>query len=309
MRALLVVNPSATATTRRGRDVLTSALGRGLKLDEAVTESRGHAIALGARARSDGYDVVLVLGGDGTVNEVVNGLLADGVPQDPRDIPMLAAVPGGSTNVFARSLGYSPDAVEATSELLERLDAGQERLLGLGRADDRYFTFNAGLGLDADAVRHVEERRAAGSRASAALYIRAAVRQFYVGRARRVPVTVRAGGAEPFEAHLALVCNTRPWTYLNDRPLLVCPDASYDTGLDAFVLTELRSVPTLRLLGQTLRREPEPPHGRHLVALHDEAVIALEAEQPLPFQLDGDYVGDVERVVLRAVPDALRVIA
>jgi len=103
MRALLVVNPNATATSVRTRDVLASALGSDLRIDVERTKSRGHAIELGAQAVDDGYELVVALGGDGTVNEVVNGLMAHG----PRpDLPAFAAVPGGSTNVFARALGY-----------------------------------------------------------------------------------------------------------------------------------------------------------------------------------------------------------
>src|SRR5262245_43901699 len=116
MRALLVVNPKATTTSERTRDVLTHALANSLKLEVAATQYRGHAGDLARQAVSDGsVDVVVALGGDGTVNEVVNGLLAHGPSER---VPQLAVVPGGSTNVFARALGLPNDAVEATGALL-----------------------------------------------------------------------------------------------------------------------------------------------------------------------------------------------
>ena len=139
----MVVNPSATTTTAAGRDVLAHALASELKIEILHTRYRGHAAEATAKAAAAGTELVVALGGDGTVNEVVNGMLSGGVA----DAPALAVVPGGSANVFARALGISRDPLEATAELLRALTAGRLRPVGLGRADDRWFTFNAGLGL------------------------------------------------------------------------------------------------------------------------------------------------------------------
>src|SRR5947199_1705649 len=159
MRALLVVNPKATATSARVRDVLGRALGSDLKVDLAETERRGHAIELGARASAEGYDLVVALGGDGTVNEIVNGILRGDERPGPRtDQPALAVVPGGSTNVFSRAMGIPRDPVEATGSLLDALREDRSRWIGLGRAgspgiEERLFTFTACIGLDGSAVR------------------------------------------------------------------------------------------------------------------------------------------------------------
>src|SRR3990170_6936087 len=144
MRALLVVNPFATTTSARTREVLVSALEGALKVDVVHTDHRGHAAEVARQARLDGLDLVVTLGGDGTVNEVVNGLLNPGGP-DP-DAPALAVVPGGGTNVFARALGVPRDPVEATGVLLAALRARRSRSIGLGRAGERGVTFHAGLG-------------------------------------------------------------------------------------------------------------------------------------------------------------------
>ncbi|GAC1612014.1 MAG: diacylglycerol kinase family protein [Mycobacteriales bacterium] len=305
MRALLVVNPTATATTVRAQDVLAHALASETKLDVAHTESRGHAMLLARQAAEDGLDLVVALGGDGTVNEVVNGLLTNG---PGAAVPALAVVPGGSTNVFARALGLPRSPVEATGNLLEAIAAGRRRTIGLGLADDRWFTFCAGLGLDAAVVRRTDQRRSSGRRATPALFVREAVAEFFTGADRRhPPLTVTRTGAEPAQLGLALVCNTTPWTYLGERPVQPCPAASFETGLDLFGLRRLGTVTTLRHLRQILSPRPRP-RGRGLVALHDLAGCTIRAATPQPFQLDGDDLGERTAVVFRSVPRALDVL-
>jgi diacylglycerol kinase family enzyme len=302
VRALLVVNPMATATTPRTREVLASALASEVKLDIVVTRARGHAAELAAQARVDGLDAVVALGGDGTVNEVVNGLLGDG-PQP--DGPALGVVPGGSTNVFARALGLPSSAVDATSVLLEALARDRRRRIGLGRADDRLFTFCAGFGLDAATVRRVEARRAAGARATHSLFVGQGVRAFL--RADRDPgLVVERPGADPERVGLALVCNTDPWTYLGDRPVHACPEASFETGLDLFALRRLTLPATLRHLRQILGDGARP--GRGLLQVHDAGVLRVHAPVPTPLQVDGDDLGDRTEVVFTSLPDALDVL-
>jgi diacylglycerol kinase family enzyme len=161
VRAVLIVNPKATSTTPGGRDVLAHALASQVKLEVVETDYRGHAMAMAVAAARDGIDLVVAHGGDGTVNEVVNGLLADsdGDPASLGHAPMLGVVPGGSANVFARALGVSYDPVEATHHLLHAIEDGRTRQVGLGLADGHWFTFNAGLGWDADVVASVAKRR------------------------------------------------------------------------------------------------------------------------------------------------------
>lgn len=303
MRALLIVNPKATTTSVRARDVLAHALASEVKLDVVETTHRDHAIELARQAAIDGLDVVVALGGDGTVNEVVNGLLHEG-PQP--DLPRLAVVPAGSTNVFARALGLPNNPVEATGALLGALLEDRRRTVGLGRADDRWFTFNAGLGLDAAAVRRVEKARTKGRTATNPRYVRSAVREFYLGAQRRQQLTLTYDGGEPVQLALALVCNTDPWTYLGDRPVRPCPEASFDTGLDVLGLTDAPTLAVMRHAAQILVKDPRP-RGKRVVLLHDLPSLTLAANMPLPFQLDGDDLGDRTEVVLTAVPDALQV--
>ncbi|MFC5908303.1 diacylglycerol/lipid kinase family protein [Streptacidiphilus monticola] len=314
MRALLVVNPKATTTSGRTRDVLTHALANELKLDVAHTEYRGHARDLAREAAAVGtVDLVVALGGDGTVNEVVNGLLYHG---PSAELPRLAVVPGGSTNVFARALGLPNDPVEATGQLLDALKAGRERVVGLGLAGgeglpDRWFTFTAGFGFDAGVVGRVEQSRRNGQRSTHALYVGQAIRAFFGerGHRRHGPITLSMPGQENVTGlTLSIVSNTSPWTYLGNRPVYASPEASFDTALDLFGTTGLSLVQTLRTIPQLLDSSGAGPHGKHVVAYHDLPEFTLHSEESLPFQVDGDHLGERNTISFTGVPRALRVI-
>jgi len=321
MRALLVVNPAATTTSARTRDVLIHALASEMKLEAVTTEYRGHARDLGRQAAdSDDIDLVVALGGDGTVNEVVNGLLHKG--PDPERLPRLAVVPGGSTNVFARALGLPNDAVEATGALLDALREGSERTVGMGiaagtpgTADEavpgRWFTFCAGLGFDAGVVGRVEQQRERGRKSTHALYLRQVARQFLQEPNRRHgTITLERPGEDPVtDLVLSIVCNTAPWTYLLNRPVYAAPKASFDTGLDVLGLSRMSTVAVARYATQLLTSSPERgPHGKHAVSLHDLDRFTLHSKVPLPLQMDGDHLGLRTSVTFTGVRRALRVI-
>ena len=278
MRALLVVNPKATTTTPRSREVLARALASELKVEIEETSHRGHAAALAVRAAREGMDMVVALGGDGTVNEVVNGLLTDG----PRPgIPALAVVPGGSTNVFVRAIGLPPHPFDATGVILEALRAGRTRRIGLGLA---------------------------GEETSHARFVRAALAQFFTSSRRHPGVTYERPGHDPVDGiHFALVTNTAPWTYLGDRPVQPSPEASFETGLDLFAPRSMRTVTTLRYLRRALLSKP-PLRHRRLLRVHDVADFTLRAERPTNLQVDGDWIGERDSVRFRSVPDVLPVV-
>lgn len=306
MRALLVVNPSATTTTARSRDVLARALRSEVDLELGYTEHRGHAAELARDATLTGIDLVVTLGGDGTVNEVVNGLLTKGPGPD---VPALAVVPGGSTNVFARALGLPKDWAEGTGVILEALRDGRTRTIGLGLADDRYFTFCAGFGLDAETIRRVESYRTRGRTATKGLYVASALSQYMLGTDRRLsPIRLtRPGVAPERDLGTVIVQNTAPWTYFGPRAINACPDASFDTGLDLMGLRGLKVPSTVRTVSQIFSTRPFP-HGRGVLGLHDLSEFTLSSDTPLAFQLDGDYVGERDKITFRSAPEALRVV-
>jgi diacylglycerol kinase family enzyme len=314
VRALLIVNPYATSTTPVRREVITHALASELDLDVVQTRYRGHAAHVAEGAARENFGLVLTLGGDGTVNEVVNGMLRARPPGatgdgTPPPAPLLAALPGGNANVFSKALGLPADPVDATGRILRSLPAGRTRTIGLGVADRRYFCFNAGLGLDAEVVRVVEGLRARGRGASAALYVWTTVRQFTTVTDRREPaLTLERDGAPALDGlFLGIVSNTSPWTYLGERPVRASPQAGFDTGLDLFAMRKLGTLGTLNALRQMLGRDGGPA-GRHVVSLHDQAALTFHADRPVAFQVDGEYVGEREHVMLRSIPNALRVL-
>jgi diacylglycerol kinase family enzyme len=312
--ALLIVNPHATSTTQIRRDVIASALASAVELEVVHTRYRGHAARLAAAAMSDGYALVITLGGDGTVNEAVNGLMRasrdeNGPPTPAARRPALAALPGGNANVFARALGLPADPVDAAGQILHALADRRERAIGLGLAGSRYFAFNAGLGLDAEVVRAVEGLRAHGRTLTPALYLRMALRQFYRLTDRHHPTLELAGHPGVGRFFLAFISNTAPWTYLGRRPVQTNPQASFESGLDMFALRSLGTATALRALRQMLGPASQLPAGRSVFTLHDQAELTLAASRPIAFQVDGEYAGERETVRFRAVSKALRVIA
>lgn len=275
-----------------------------MKLDLAETNRPAHATTLAAQARADGLDLVVALGGDGTVHEIVNGLLRPA----PGPIPALAVVPGGDANVAARNLGLPNSAVEATGVLLDCVRAGSRRLVGIGRADDRFFILNAGLGFDAAVVRAVSAARRQGHPSTPTRYVRAALGHYLNQGRRRDQLRVEVDG-EPTGAALrmALVCNTSPWTYAGRLPLRPTPQASYERGLDLFGLSSMSAWAVGRaafgLLGEAV------PAGRAVHLRHDLRSLRVLAQRPVHFQLDGEYLGERTEVHFQSLPRALEVIA
>ncbi len=310
MRALLIVNPHATATTARRRDLLAHALASQMKLRIAHTTARGHAAELAARAAQDGFGLVVVHAGDGTVNEVVNGLLANGPGPD---LPMLGIVPGGSTNVFARALGLDPDPTEATEQILEALSRKRHIVVSLGLAamdggESRYFTFNAGLGLDAAVVAEVERHRATGKSISNAMHVRELVK-LYLRADRKVgPLTVELPGREPApNCHMVFVSNVDPWTYFGNHAVRTNPNTTLEGGLGVFASQTLSPIAVSRLATQILRKTGNPK-GRKLIRVDDVPNLVVSSTEPIGFQMDGDYLGEVKRVMFSSLKNALRVV-
>ncbi|GAB3493936.1 diacylglycerol/lipid kinase family protein [Nocardiopsis coralliicola] len=310
MRALFIVNPNATTTTPRARDVILGAVARDVELHVAQTEYRGHAGEMAADAAGEGFELVVSLGGDGTVNEVVNGLL-----RTPEGLqrPSYAAIPGGSANVFVRALGLPADPVEATGAVLEALRSGSGRTVGLGQIlsgeDNRYFTFCAGFGWDAEVVGEVDRLRGEGHRATPVLYGRVALERFLGGAASTGSLRVEVPGCDPVsDLHIALVTNTTPWTYAGSLPVQPTPRARFSLGLDVFATTTENAATTAMLLRQMVARSGVPPEGRGYISLHDLDRVTVSCDEPRAFQVDGEYLGVRDRIDFRSLPNALRII-
>lgn len=307
VRGLLVVNPRATSTSPRVIDVIVHALSDEIDLEVTVTTHRGHGIALGERARADRLDVVITLGGDGVINEVVNGMLADGPGVD---VPLLGTVPGGSGNVFARALGLPVDPVEATGLLLDGLRARSTRRIGIGTVGDRWFVANAGLGIDAEIIEAMEAQRRQGHSASPTRYLTTTLRQYFRGTDKKeAALTLTRPGTPPIDGvFLAIVQNTAPWTYFGRWPIDPCPNASFDTGLDVFALRRMGVPAALRAARRMVMSSSAGSTRRGLEVWHDQSEFRLTARRPISLQVDGEAIGPTTEAVFRSHPAALEVV-
>jgi diacylglycerol kinase family enzyme len=302
-RAVLITNPEATTVTTRTRDVIARALSSDLVVDVAETKRRGHAQHLAAGAIHEGFDLVLVLGGDGTLNEVLNGVAGTDTP--------LGVLPGGGTNVFARTHGIPKDPVEATAALLERLREGAPpKRINLGRVNGRYFGFIAGVGFDAAVVRQVERRFRMKKAIGEWYFVTTAVRTyFFAYDTRSAPITITLpDGTEHRDLRVAICGNSNPFTFLGDRLFQVTPLADAERGLDVTGVRSLRLHHVLRFVWRAFGSGGHV-HLRNVVSGHDLDRFEVTATRALPWQLDGDYIGEASRFEFVSVPNALLLLA
>jgi len=327
VRGLLIVNPQATTTTGNTADLAIRSLRGLVDLDIEHTRYRGHACELAAAAKGE---LVIVLGGDGAVNESVNGIMGrqpgDGSPGDgsPGDgspgyggggagsaPPLLAVIPGGGANVFARGLGVPVHVTAAIDTIRSVIESGRYRTIGLGLAGDRYFTCSAGLGMDAEVVREVERLRAGGHRESPALFTWAILRTYRSGTDRKTPaLSLERDGQPPTtDLFMTAITNRSPWTYVRGRAILPVPNPDFNSGLDVFGLRKLRANTISSAVGQMMFVRNRPPRGRHVLLVSGQQALTVRSTRPIAFQVDGDYLGLAEAVKFQFVPQAIRVVA
>jgi len=316
VRGLLIVNQHATSMTGTVADLAIRSLSGLVDLEVERTRYRGHARDLAAAADAD---LIIVHGGDGSINEAVNGVMSrDGTGESgtggpgtgPQGRPLIAIIPGGGANVLARGLGLPVDAAAAIRRLRESLAAGRYRTIGLGLAGDRYFTFSAGLGWDAEVVGEVDRLRAEGHRESATLFLRTMVRSYYRGTDRRRPaLTLERDGEPPVgDLFMTIITNRSPWTYLHSRAVLPVPNPDFSSGLDLLAMRRLRVARIVSAVGQMLYIRGRTPRGRDLMSVLGSESLAVRSSRPIALQVDGEYLGETEAVKFQFVPHALRIV-
>jgi diacylglycerol kinase family enzyme len=314
MRALLIVNPHATSADGRDVALVTSELSKALDLEIAETRYPAHAEQIAADASASGFDLLIPFGGDGTVNEAINGLMRKPTGNGAA-MPAIAPVPAGGANVFAQSFGYPPDRVEAARRIARasrRLAPGESWwTIGLGVAGERYFTFSAGLGLDAEVVHDVDRMRDNGRQATPGLYMRTTLRRYYMGTDRRDPaLTLYSEAGTPVSGlFTGVVTNSSPWTYLGRRPVSPVPRPDFSSGLEVFAFRRLRTVTTLRALRQMMHTRDQAPQGSDIFTIDGLCSLTFRSKRPIAVQTDGEYLGEVTELSFRYVPNALRVLA
>ena len=305
----LVVNPHASTTTPERRRAVVEELSRGHTVSVAVTERRDHATELARAAVDEGVDAIAVLGGDGTLNEVANALVGSRV--------VLLALPGGGTNVFCRTLGLPDDPATAAALLVTALSTGRTRRIGvgtidgtgLGGRDHRHFVFHTGVGWDAAVVAVVEHHSSLKRRLGHALFIYAGVRTFFGSYDRRRPHfrLELDDGTKVHDAFFAIAMNSDPYTFVGHRPFVVDPANSAETAFTVVVLSSMRirhflAVMTDALRGKGLRERPK------LVLRRDVSGLTVRRTTSLPYQVDGDHLGDAAELRMSYRPDALTVV-
>lgn len=302
VRILLLVNSSASSVTARTRVVIRKALAADHEVRVAETNRRDHATRLARGAANAGEEVVVVLGGDGTLNEAANGLAGTQTA--------LGVLPGGSTNVFARTIGMPNDAIEATGVLLEALAARNISSVGLGSVNDRFFLFHSGIGFDAAVVEQVERRSQLKRYAGHPLFAWAAVTAWFTHYDHRRPrFTVRCDdGTVIDDAVFAICANTNPYTFVGSRPFDIAPAATLERPLSAVVVSDLRFVKILRIVGAALTSAERLAKVRGVTVIADQHRVTIEGNGPFPYQVDGDYLGETEHLDFTYVPEAMRLV-
>jgi len=309
-RMLIIVNPYATTVSVRLRNLVVYALQGRYEVEAVLTEAQNHATEIGREVRDHGYDIVVAFGGDGTLNEVANGLAGTDVP--------VSMLPGGSTNVVCRTLGIPNDVVDATEHLLALADDWAPRKIDLGTVDERYFVFACGVGIDATVVERVDAHPRLKAKAGPYYYSWAGISAFYRKYLyNAVRVRVETGG-ESAEGVTAIVQNSDPFTYFASHPIRVCEGIAIDDGtlsMGVMKRATQRDAPTLiaRLFSE--RR----PAARHRQVQHFDDVTAATVSsisedkdgnpRPFPLQVDGDYIGDRTQIALGIDPGALTIVA
>jgi len=300
MRVRLIVNAVATGVHGTVLDDVSASLAEVSELEVVTTRHAGHATDLAAEV-ADG--AVVGLGGDGTYNEIANGL---------RPGVLLGVLPAGASSVLARQLGFPTDPVAAARALAAAIRARSTRSLGLGLADARLFTFAAGLGLDAEATEIVDRarhERPGNERPGDMRVLATAVGVLRAeGFALHERMTLTTAAGEANRCSYIAVANQHPYTFLGPLPVRAAPRADFEHGLDVVFTRELRSRDLWRLPVYGLIWPRHAGHGsRRIGYLHDVERFTVDCDEPTAFQLDGEYVGHVDRVEFSYRPDAVEV--
>ena len=306
LRILFVVNAFASSVTARNTVMIHRALSQGHEVEVVETNRRGHATRFAQDAARRGVDIVIAFGGDGTLNEVATGVAETSTA--------LGVLPGGSTNVFARTLGLANDPVAAVAQLCDGIDAARIEPIGLGIVNGRYFCFHTGVGFDAAVVALVERHASFKRWLGHPLFIYAGLRTWLSEYDRTTPHFAVQGSAQAGASSFALddgyftvVLNTNPYTYLGNRALDISPAATLERGLVAVTFRTMKVAAILGSLAGALRGGGVKP-SEHLDVQTDLAQITITSGTPFPYQLDGDFLGTARALQFSHVPDAVRIV-
>lgn len=295
----MIINPSASGVTARNRVVIQNAISAEHDLEVSETHRRGHATRFAQGAAARGFDVVVSVGGDGTVNEVTNGLACSPT--------FLGVLPGGSTNVFARQLGFVNDPEAATEQLLAGLRQGVHQRIGLGKVNGRYFCFHVGMGFDAAVVAYVERFGSLKRWLGHPLFAFSGIRTFARGFDRKRPalvVEIPSQGAAAasgsgstistrIDGYFAVAMKLDPYSFVGPKPISFAPAATIGAPLSVVVLTSLGVVPVVRALSIAVRGG-DITKVASVERFDGLERLTVRGHRPFPWQIDGDHLGDTD---------------
>jgi len=301
LRLLLVVNSFASSVTPRNTVAVHERLSRHHDVQVVETNRRGHATRFAEDAARRGIDVVVSFGGDGTLNEVTAGIATTGTA--------LAVLPGGSTNVFARTIGIPNEAERAADQLVVALQRDSISQVGLGRTNGRFFALHTGIGFDAAVVRRVEERAALKRYAGHPLFVMATLRTAMLDYDRKRPhFDLDFPGSDRLTgAFFSIVMNTNPYTFLGNRPFDLVPRTMMNEGLSVVTFRDL-SVPHVVSTIVSALRGGGIPVKPWLDIRTGISRLTATAERAFPHQIDGDYLGEIREIAIDWVPGAIRLV-
>src|ERR671912_711599 len=278
-RMLVIVNPYATTMSVRLKQLVVYALQGRYDVEAIDTQRKGHATELCREAAGEGYDVVAAFGGDGTVNEVANGLVGSRTA--------LVPLPGGATNVYCRLLGIPTDVVDATEHLLRLADHWEPRPVDLGRVNGRWFTFSAGAGLDATVVERVDRHPRLKARLGPWYYAQAATAVFLEKYVVNAPKVIAEAAGEERAGASVFVQNAQPYTYFRRRPITLASGTAIDSGnLSAVVLARASAIDLPTIAYRLLSARAQVGRHRQVHALDglDGLTVRSCDDRPVPVQ-------------------------
>ena len=300
MRILLIVNSFASSVTPRNTVLVHEHLAMHHDVQVVETNERGHATRFAQDAASRGLDAVVGFGGDGTLNEIATGLAGSDTA--------LAMLPGGSTNVFVRTLGIANDPMVALTQLMAGIDRNEIERVSLGQANGRYFTFHAGIGYDAAVVEQVERRSSLKRVVGQPLFAYSALHSWFKSYDRKYPhFTMNIDGRAIPNGFFSVVLNTNPYTFVGKHPIHLSSAASLEKKLVVVTFRKMTTPLMLKTLYSALRRGGlETSSGIDIAT--DVEHVKIEFPAPFPYQLDGDYLGDTTSIDIQHCPEALRLV-
>lgn len=297
--AAVVVNPSAGRMSAAERTAVVNDLRGKFVLEVVETERRGSGQRHARELADAGVPLIIAFGGDGIVNEVVNGVVGTA--------SSLGVIPGGTMNVFARALGL-PRSPQAATAFLARRAAEPPREVHLGKMGNRFFTFAAGCGFDAEAADLVERDVPNKRRFGEIFFYWSAFRVLAGSYRHRNPSMVVSGDFGEIPVSMAIACNAGPYAYLAGRAVELAPEVDLTLGLDLFALKRMRLEALPFYAWESVVAGSISRHRDAFLA-HDLSGFTVTADTPFARHVDGEPLEPALSETFSLEPDALRVMA